>query len=100
MQHSHTAPSEVNFVAVRENPCRCALKELVGADIIPLRQNTAVDHHVPDLFYGKRELAIQPIKLLAVRIKVGEIFMSADMVPVDVGGDGDDGLVRQLMTSS
>ncbi len=46
--------------------------------------------------YRHWEETVQPRKLVFMRVKIGKIFVSADMVPMDMRGNCGNGLIRQF----
>ena len=87
--------TEVDLFTAVQHFCRRSLKKGIGIYVIALRQTAALRYVAPNGLDGLRKAALQPGELQSVRIEIGVIPMPADMIPMDVGGNGGDRLVCQ-----
>ena len=92
MQHFDLAPANINYIMVAQYPCRSTLKHDIAAYVKALGQLAAVRDHAHDSFGGQRKLPVKPIQIISVGIKIGELSVSAGMIPVDMCGYGGHGL--------
>ena len=94
MQHLNAAASDINYVVILQRSCWSTLKKLILVYIITFRQLTAVDYHTFDLLHSQRKFAAQPIQFILMSVKIRKIFVTSDMIPMDVGGNGSNRFVR------
>ena len=84
MQYLNIPPAYIySFIAMQDFRRR-SLKKPVSIDIKPFRKVTSIRHICFDSLNRLRKSAVQPVKLIRMRIKIREIPMPADMVPMDV----------------
>ena len=88
--------AQIYYLAAVQNRCRRALEHLIFVYVKVYGQIATVDDHFADGLNGKRELAVQPRQLGFVSVKIGEVFMPADVIPMDMRGDGGDVFIGQF----
>ncbi|MPM98078.1 hypothetical protein SDC9_145259 [bioreactor metagenome] len=96
MQHLDDPASKIDSISIAENSGWSPLEKLVGVHIVTLRQITAVDNHLLDLFQGERKFTVEPVQFVRMGIELREITVPSDMVPVNMRCDCDDRFACQL----
>ncbi len=96
VQDLDTSAADFDNIMIGQHPCRSSLKYCVAAHVVAVGKLAAVGDHSLYRFRGQREFPVQPVQFLGVGAELGEIFVTADMIPMDMSGDRRNGLIGEL----
>ena len=94
VQNLYPSSPDIDRLAPMQHLSRSSLEKFIGTYIVSIRQIAPLRYILLYLFQRLRKSAVQPFKFRFMRIKIRVIFVASDMVPVNMGGNGYDRLVR------